>query len=160
MTEKFTLFYQGELSQWYMVNFTVDGVVYNCAEQYMMAQKALLFGDTKSHEKIMASRSPRDQKKYGRSVKPFDMAKWNAQARDVVFKGNLQKFMQNPVLKKLLLESEGTTIVEASPTDDVWGIGLDKYDPRAHNRGMWRGKNWLGETLTKVREEIKRLEQC
>ena len=154
--EVFTFFYKSKLSQWHMVDFVVDEVKYNCAEQYMMAQKALLFGDMDMHKKIMTSNSPREHQNFGRAVKNFNQFIWDENARKIVFKGNLARFTQNEEQKKLLLSTGNTTLVETSPVDRVWGIGLDKNDPRARNRDTWRGNNWLGQVLTMVREEIKR----
>ena len=59
------------------------------------------------------------------------------------------------MLKEALLGTEGTTMVEAAPRDTVWGIGLGTKNPNlAMNHQQWRGKNWLGEIFTQVREEI------
>lgn len=157
--EKFTLFYgnsdstKGVFSQWYIRNFIVDGVEYNCAEQFMMAFKARLFGDESSEKAIMEAKHPRDQKLIGRLIKPFDAVKWNAVARDLVYEGNYAKFTQNEDLKQTLLETEGT-LVEASPYDKIWGIGRGLSDPLALNRKTWNGTNWLGEVLTKLRDDL------
>lgn len=164
--ERFTLFYGGPFSQWnrdFPHQFEVDGVKYNCAEQYMMAEKARFFCDPEAEKQIMATGHPRDQKAIGRLVKnlrsgkqePFDEKAWNEVARDIVYKGSYAKFTQNEGLKMVLLETEGTTLVEASPTDHIWGIKRDEDDPLCHDRSQWRGTNWLGEVLTKVREDIK-----
>jgi len=157
--EKFTFFWSGLFSNWPLSPFQLDGIWYNCSEQWMMAEKARLFGDTGTLAKILVSIEPREQKALGRQVKGFDKAKWDKVARDVVYKGCFAKFSQNPDLKKTLFDTEGTTLVEASPEDRIWGIGLSKHDPRAQNRPTWRGKNWLGEVLTKVREDLKALEK-
>ncbi|MGV8120593.1 MAG: NADAR family protein [Candidatus Xenobiia bacterium LiM19] len=152
-TEKFFFFWKGPLSQWHRCMFTVDNVSYNCAEQYMMAKKAELFGDLKSLERIMSSNSPREQKALGRKVKNFEPKIWNSQAKNHVLKANTAKFSQNPDLKRFLLDTKGL-IVEASPLDTIWGIGLDEDDPRALDRAQWKGTNWLGEVLTKVRTAL------
>ncbi len=156
--ERFTYFWSGPFSQWHGCRFTIDGRVYGCAEQYMMEQKALLFGDEEAAEQIRLARTPREQKALGRKVRNFDAARWSAAARDVVFRGNWAKFTQQESLKGLLLATRGTTLVEASPRDAIWGIGLAESDPRATNRSTWRGTNWLGQVLTAVREEIDRYE--
>ncbi len=119
----------------------------------MMARKALLFGDIKSLDKIMASHSPREQKAIGRTIREFKPEVWNAHARDYVYTANLAKFSQNQDLKRVLLETRGL-IVEASPLDTIWGIGLDEDDPRALDKAQWKGTNWLGEVLTKVRTAL------
>lgn len=154
MPEQFTFFWHGPFSQWHGCRFKVDAVAYNCAEQFMMAQKAVLFHDEESLGKIMATANPRIQKGLGRKVRGFNPGKWQAQARDIVYRGNWAKFTQNADLRELLLATRGTTLVEASPSDTIWGIGLGEDDPRAADRQTWRGTNWLGEVLTRVREDI------
>lgn len=147
------LFYNGTFSQWYKCNFKVEGVQYNCAEQYMMAEKARLFEDKRAEEIIMSFSDPRDQKAVGKKVQNFDLEKWNAVARDIVYRGNYAKFTQNPSLLSQLLEAKGY-FVEASPTDTIWGVGLSMEGPLILNEANWRGTNWLGEVLTKVRDNI------
>jgi len=153
-SEKFTPFYGGVFSQWHRSPLVVNGVEYNCAEQYMMAQKARLFNDELRLELIMATPDPSAQKALGKQVRGFDVAQWEAVARDIVMQANLAKFTGNPKLRAQLLLTEGTTLVEASPTDVIWGVGLSEDDPRVHNRERWRGRNWLGQVLTDLRENL------
>ena len=120
----------------------------------MMASKARLFKDYDVLKLIMATTDPKDQKTLGRKVKNFVESEWNAIARSVVYRGNIAKFSQNPTICEMLVATEGTTLVEASPFDDIWGIKLKEDDPRAKNRSTWQGKNWLGQCLTKVRTDI------
>jgi len=152
--EKFTFFWSGTFSQWHPSAFTIDGVTYNCAEQYMMGEKARLFGDETRLGMIMSAVDPSDQKRYGRQVTSFNKEKWDAVAREAVYRGSYAKYAQNSDMLKELLATEGSTLVEASPEDNIWGIGLRKSDPRAHDRKTWKGTNWLGEALTKVRDRI------
>lgn len=154
MSEKFTFFWKGPLSQWYKSPFIVYGTLYNCAEQFMMASKARLFNDQQTLQMIMQEDSAKEQQALGRQVKDFDKTKWDAVARHLVYRGNIAKFSQNPLICKKLVATEGTTLVEASPIDKIWGIGLTEDDPLANDRATWKGKNWLGETLTKVRDDI------
>lgn len=154
MGERFTFFWKGPFSQWHSSFFEIDGTTYSCAEQYMMAEKARFFGDEVRLKEILFSNNPRDQKIAGRKVMPFHEEKWNKVAKDVVYRGSYTKYTQNPELKKRLLSTAGTTLVEASPYDKIWGIGLGEQDPRAQNRKTWQGKNWLGQILTEVREKI------
>lgn len=121
----------------------------------MMAEKARMFGDLYAVAKIMSAVDPSDQKRYGREVIGFNKEVWEAKAKDVVYKASYAKYTQNPDLYRSLKATEGTTLVEASPEDCIWGIGLRKTDPRAKDRSTWRGTNWLGETLTKLREDLK-----
>jgi len=154
MEEQFTFFWSGPFSNWHQAPFQIGTVWYNCSEQYMMAEKARMFGDGETLQKIMNTADPSDQKRYGREVKGFDKDKWDALAMDIVYKGCYAKFTQNSKLKQFLLNTVGTTMVEASPKDIIWGIGLDKTNPLCFNRDTWRGTNWLGIVLTKVRESI------
>ncbi len=152
--EKFTLFWDGPFSQWEPCQFEVEGITYNCAEQYMMARKAFIFNDDDTCARIMNEDHPREQKKLGRLVKGFNSGSWEYMARDVVYEGNYAKFTQNEELLKKLLATRGTTLVEASPYDCIWGIGLRESDKDALDRSKWRGLNWLGETLTGLREDL------
>lgn len=142
-------------SNWHPCLFEDEqGNQYNCSEQYMMAQKALLFGDQENFENIMNSSDPRIQKEFGRAVKGFDSKIWEENAKRIVYEGCKLKFEQNPKLLNDLLNTNGKKLVEASPTDRVWGIGLAEDDPRIHDPKNWRGTNWLGEVLTKLRDDI------
>lgn len=154
--EKFTFFWHtaSPFSQWHPANFIVNGLQYTSAEQYMMHQKALLFGDRKIAEQIMSTNSASAQKKLGRQVKGFDQTVWEAECQRIVYEGNQAKFTQNEELLAALLATRGTTLVEASPDDRIWGVGLAEDNPRIRNRSTWRGTNWLGEILTRLRGEI------
>ncbi len=148
------LFWGGPFSQWAQSPFIIDGNSYSCAEQWMMAEKARLFGDAERLEKIMAATHPKAHKEHGRKVAGFDKEKWDSVARDVVFKGNVAKFTQNPEFGTRLRAAKGLTIVEASPYDTIWGVGLGVDDPNITDPSKWRGKNWLGFTLMKVRDAL------
>eukprot|EP01089_Gocevia_fonbrunei_P023363 TRINITY_DN981_c0_g1_i1.p1 TRINITY_DN981_c0_g1~~TRINITY_DN981_c0_g1_i1.p1 ORF type:complete len:178 (-),score=31.46 TRINITY_DN981_c0_g1_i1:54-587(-) len=154
-TDKFVFFWKGWPSQWYSAKFSVDGDNYVCAEQYMMAEKARLFKDEDTREKILAKASPKAHKALGRSVKNFDQTVWEENAVKIVAQGNRYKFNQHPELKQKLLNTGDRILVEASPLDKIWGIGLAADDPRALNQKKWLGKNWLGEALMTVRKDFK-----
>jgi ribA/ribD-fused uncharacterized protein len=156
MTEKFTYFWgEAPFSQWAPATFVIDGITYNCTEQWMMAEKARLFGDTETLEKIMQSTKPSEQQRLGRQVKGFEVDKWNSVAIDVVYRGNHAKFTQNPTMQNELLATAGTTLVEASPYDKIWGIGMSDFEAKGVNdRSKWRGLNWLGEVLTRLRDNL------
>lgn len=156
MPETFHFFWSGPFSQWHPSPFTLGGKTYSCAEQFMMAEKARLFGDTARETMIMATSNPREQKHLGRMVLGFDEAVWNQHAQAIVKRGSLAKYTQNPDLLTALLATNPHTLVEASPYDCVWGIGFYGSDPRAQSRDTWRGLNWLGQILTEVREELLR----
>ncbi|XP_062581098.1 uncharacterized protein LOC134242910 [Saccostrea cucullata] len=141
-------------SQWYMKDFEVDGIKYNCAEQYMMHQKAVLMKDHESAQIILALDEPREMKQRGRYVENFNQELWDKNCRNIVEKGNMAKFSQDKKSKDILFSTYPKTLVEASPMDKIWGIGLAKDDERAWNKQTWRGQNLLGEILTKVRDTL------
>ena len=153
-TDEFYFFWGGEFSQWAKYDMTIDGVTYGTCEQYMMAEKARLMGDHEMASRIAAASSPRKQKELGRQVQNFDQKLWDEHKEDVVYRGNIAKFTQHAELKDLLLATGTRTIVEASPDDCVWGIGLAEDDPRALDPEKWRGLNLLGKAIMKVREEL------
>jgi ribA/ribD-fused uncharacterized protein len=154
-TDKYVLFWNGIYSNWYYSPFEVEGVSYSCSEQFMMHQKALLFGDEKAAFKIMNSNDPAFIKAVGREVKGFVYEEWKEARWDVMFKGCYEKFRQNPELQEQLLATGDRTIVEASPSDKIWGIGLGENNPKAEDESTWEGLNLLGYVLTEVRETIK-----
>jgi ribA/ribD-fused uncharacterized protein len=152
--ESFTFFWRGPFSQWHPSRFMVGGITFSHAEQFMMYAKAMLFGDRATADRVLQATTPREQKALGRQVQGFDEAVWVLFREGVVFDGTYAKYSQNPELCAALLATRGTTLVEASPTDRIWGIGLAEDDPRARDRAQWRGLNLLGEALTRVREVL------
>jgi len=141
-------------SQWYPSPFKVENSLYHTAEHWMMARKALLFNDTTAYSKILDTLKPGAAKDLGRKVKGFDLAKWEAMAYDIVVDGNFHKFSQNELLKEFLVNTGNKIIVEASPVDFIWGIGLSQDVKEAINPSTWRGTNWLGFALMEVRDEL------
>ena len=144
----------GCLSQWWPAEFTVDGVRYPSAEHYMMAEKARLFGDLAAVDRILAARTPAEAKNLGREVRGFDDAAWDAARFGIVVAGSTAKFGQDPALRSYLLNTGRRVLVEASPLDRVWGIGLAADDPRAADPAGWRGLNLLGFALMEARAWI------
>lgn len=140
------------LSQWYPSPFTLEGTRYHCAEQYMMAQKARLFGDEEVFQEIMAARHPKQCKALGQRVRGFSEEIWAVHRVPIVMEGNLAKFSQNDRLKAFLCQTGRRVLAEASPYDRIWGIGLAADDPAAESASRWRGENLLGFTLMKVRD--------
>jgi len=143
-------------SQWYPSAFVVDGVSYICAEQYMMAEKAIVFNDKNTIEKILQATEPARIKKLGREVRNFVPEQWGKLSEEVVLKGNLHKFGQNRRLLGILLSTANKTLVEASPYDKIWGIGMtaDIADRHGYPHA-WKGQNKLGFILMEVRDILR-----
>jgi len=169
--EKFTYFWHSSscFSQWYLSDFTGPGIMFaeesflenlpaestfNCTEQYMMYQKAMLFLDRNSAVKILYTKSPREQKQIGRLVQNFDERVWRKFRTSIVYRGNEKKFTQNETILSTLEATKGTTLVEASPYDKIWGVGLSQKDRRIRHRSTWKGLNLLGEILTALRIDL------
>ncbi|MFJ2578775.1 NADAR family protein [Kitasatospora aureofaciens] len=145
---------QGALSQWWPCSFTVDGVTYRSAEHWMMAGKARMFGDEAIEQRVLEARTPAEAKKLGRLVSRFDEATWAAGRFELVVEGNVAKFGQDEALREYLLGTGKRVLVEASPVDRVWGIGLAADDERAEQPGKWRGENLLGFALMEARARL------
>ncbi|SDI68392.1 NADAR family protein [Chryseobacterium jejuense] len=142
-------------SQWFTGKFEEDGIVYKTAEHYMMAGKARLFNDAEILEKIVQAPTPNQVKALGRKVKNFDPKVWNEHKYEIVKQGNLLKFSQNNKYKDFLLSTGDKILVEASPYDTIWGIGMLETDSRAENPLLWNGENLLGFALMEVRDELR-----
>jgi ribA/ribD-fused uncharacterized protein len=139
-------------SQWWESTFEIDGISYPTAEHWMMAGKARLFNDEITLEKIINAHTAPEAKKLGREVKGFDAEKWDNEKYALVLKGNLAKFSADNNLKNFLLRTGNAVIVEASPVDTIWGIGLAADHPDASNPVAWKGENLLGFALMEVRD--------
>lgn len=144
------------LSQWWHCRFSDKEYDYMSAEQYMMSEKAELFGDSATRKKILASNDPKEIKKLGRQVKNFEQTVWDKQKYGIVVQGNYLKFTQDNELRHYLLATGNEVIVEASPVDTVWGVGLSEDDLAIENPLLWQGENLLGFALMDVRERILR----
>ncbi|MFE9365856.1 NADAR family protein [Streptomyces sp. NPDC006978] len=143
------------LSQWWPAPFTVGEVTYASAEHWMMAGKARLFGDAEAEAEAVAARTPAAAKKVGRLVRDFDDTVWVRERFALVVEGGVHKFGQDPALRAYLLNTGERVLVEASPVDRIWGIGLAKDDPRTADPASWRGLNLLGFALMEARTRLR-----
>jgi ribA/ribD-fused uncharacterized protein len=143
------------LSQWYHAPFTVEGTTYPTAEHWMMAEKARLFGDREGLAAVLAAPDPARAKTAGRKVQGFDEWAWRDARYDAVVAGNLAKFGQHADLRAFLVATGQKVLVEASPHDLIWGIGLAADHPDVHRPTAWRGLNLLGFALMDVRGRLE-----
>jgi ribA/ribD-fused uncharacterized protein len=142
-------------SQFYPVEFQIDGLRYRWAEQWMMAAKARLFGDQDALAAILQAGEPLECKKIGRTVRNYDDGQWSAARFDLVVAGYIAKFGQNQPLREYLLGSDDAILVEAAPRDQIWGIGFGRENPAVQDPRRWRGRNLLGFALVKVRAVLR-----
>jgi len=143
------------LSQWYSAKFVLDGLQFPTAEHYMMFRKATLFHDDAAARDILSAPNPAAAKALGRSVRGFQEATWQEHRLSIAVDANYAKFSQSPPLLQFLLNTKGRVLVEASPVDRIWGIGLAVDDPHVDNPLEWRGLNLLGFALMDVRERLR-----
>lgn len=148
-------FWKDKLGQWTMRDFEEDGVTYCCAEQYMMARKAKLFKDDETLKLIMETKSPAKHQKLGRIVKNYDQKVWDDNKELIVIDASRLKYSQNEEMKNALLTTGDRILVEASPYDKIWGVGLGEKDPLILDQNNWKGQNLLGKCLMIVRDELR-----
>lgn len=146
-------------SQWWMTEFWSIDHHFCCVEQFMMAQKAELFGDEDIRQQILKSKDPKQIKAFGRRVQGFDQKLWDKVKYSIVLNGNWCKFSQNRDLRDFLLATGNSILVEASPYDAIWGIRLPADSPDAQNPLKWQGQNLLGFALMEVRDELRQIMQ-
>ncbi|MNK46301.1 hypothetical protein D3C87_650840 [compost metagenome] len=170
-TDTHVYFLGGFFSQWAKTPFTgsvpllrpsssgpilrpAGSLRFNCCEQFMMAGKAMVFNDQDAMLAIMDAEHPAEQKKLGRTVKNFDQAIWEKVARDIVYIGNFYKFAQHTASRDFLDESQQKIIVEGADYDPVWGVKIAWDDPAIEDEANWKGTNWLGQCIMRVRDDL------
>ena len=141
-------------SQWRISPFVVNDIIYNTAEHWMMAHKALLFDDYAVYEKIIKAKSAAEAKELGRQILNFDENLWMQKRLEIVIEGSLYKFNQHPDLKEFLINTKDRLLVEASPVDTIWGVGLAADDEKIKDPTKWNGLNLLGFALMEVRDQL------
>lgn len=157
----FLFFYSNKdiYSNWYPAKFTIDNIQFANSEQAMMYYKAVLFQDSRICSLLKKEKNPATCKRLGRAIEGFNESKWQNCRCKIMTKVLYNKFSQNPKLKEQLLATDDKILVEASPYDTIWGIGLDKNDNRTLNPNYWKGLNLLGFCLMEVREMLKNEEK-
>lgn len=155
VTDTHVYFWGSELSNWYKCKFEYKNHKFDNSEQAFMWEKALYFNDTETAEKILNEPNPKQNKKLGREVKNFNSDEWLKVSYQIMVDVNYAKWSSNIKLKQLLLSTGDKTIVESSPFDKIWGIGLHWSDDRVLDEKKWEGMNLLGKCLMQVREKLK-----
>lgn len=158
-TDTHVYFWGGPFSNWHRhFNLIQDplgcGAIFQSSEQAFMWQKALFFNDHRAADLIENEVDPKLCKKYGRQVKGFDPKLWSCVCLGFMTYVNYLKYSQNAELRQSLLDTGTRTLVEASPYDKIWGVGLSEYDPLILDEKNWRGQNLLGKALMDVRSRL------
>ena len=152
--EQFLMFYSARsvFSNFHPSKFSMSGIDFTSNEQYYQYKKAEFFRDTVKMKMIISAQTPALQKKLGSSIRPFDKKEWSTVSRQHMFNGCCGKFAQNPSMASKLKSTVGWTLVEASPSDLIWGIGMSRFDLASSNRMNWKGQNLLGQVLMEIRD--------
>lgn len=145
------------LGQWQPSPFSIDINEFENAEQYMILGKAEIFEDHAIGKQILENGNPHTVKALGRKVSNFKQDVWDRAKYSIVLNGNYHKFAQNNDMRDYLFSTGDKVLVEASPFDKIWGIGLKASDTKAANPATWRGQNLLGFALMEVRDELRRV---
>lgn len=155
INRKSTSYGEFMLSQWYPAPFSVNEIVYKSSGQWMMARKALLFGDRKAFKRIIDTDRPEEVRALSRNIDHFDETIWSECKYDIVKEGNFHKFNQSKRLRTYLLNTGEAVLAEANPFDNVWGIGLSHDSKNANDPYAWKGLNLLGFALMEIREYLR-----
>lgn len=151
----YNFFWGGPYSNWDPSDFTYMGIDFSCTEQMMMLGKALLFGDDSAALRIMETYNPSVQKAWGKKVRRFNKDVWDPISYSIVYAACYSKFSQSADHRFYMLNDSSNTIVEASPYDTIWGIGMGERDKDILDESKWRGENRLGKVLMDVRRFLK-----
>ena len=150
----------GELnpfSNFHEVTIEVDGMTFHSTEQWIQYQKAKLFGDNETGEKIMKTTRAIECKRLSYDIEDYDEEEWKGNIEKLCYRGIKAKFTQHDWLKKLLLETGQKCIVECAP-NTIWGTGVALSDKEALNKNKWNGEGeigLMGMMLMKIREELR-----
>lgn len=158
-TDTMVIFYTNYFSNFHKCKFMENGIIFNCTEQYFMYYKALTFADKNNTNeniaaKILQTTDPFEIKRLGREVRDYDDGLWSAIRYGIMLRGNILKYTQNTDLMIKLSSTGNKTLVEASPTDTIWGVGLAEKDPLILDSNNWTGQNLLGKCLMEVRTRL------
>ena len=155
ITDKYIFFWKSRISNWHMCQFKYKGITFFNTEQAFMWEKAIFFGDMETAKKIVETPEPKENKALGRQVKNFDTEKWLIASFPAMVAVNYAKFSQDKRSKELLLSTGDKVLVEASPVDKIWGIGLHWENDDVLDETKWQGMNLLGKALMEVRKQLK-----
>lgn len=125
------------------------------SEKAIMLCKAAAMGDMRTYSEISVASRPSVTKSLGRRVRNFDSRHWDEIVCSVAFQVVFQKFRQTARLRHVLLATGEKLIAEATRNDKIWGIGIDRGDPRVRCPSRWNGANLLGWALMEARAALR-----
>lgn len=151
------------MSNWYSPSplYLIDhpSVRFENSEAAFMFLKAMTFGDLFVAKQVIANQDPKYTKGLGKTVNGFTDEVWAEERYNCMLDACFAKFTQNPKLAKKLLATGSKILVEASPYDKIWGVGLAPNDVRVLNPANWRGLNLLGEVLMDIRDLLNLMKE-
>ncbi len=154
ITDKYVFFWGSEFSNWYPSEFEYKDNRFSNSEQAFMWEKANHFSDNIIAESILQTPNPGLNKALGRQVANFDAKEWTRVSYQIMVDVCFNKFRQDKELKELLLSTGNKIIVEASPEDRIWGIGMHWRNEDCLDETKWMGQNLLGKALMEVRDRL------
>lgn len=152
ITDTHIYFWGSHFSNFFPIEFNYKGYTFPTTEHAFMWEKARFFNDSEIAELILKAEHPNGAKALGRKIKNYDNNQWNEVRFDVMYKVNRSKWQ---TLKDILIKTGNKIIVEASPMDKIWGVGLSENDPLILDEKNWKGQNLLGKVLMKIRDDFK-----
>lgn len=160
MNQNYLFFFgsNSPFSNWYPVEYTHNGITFNCSEQGVMYEKAILFNDHDIANKILqcSNTEQKKMKALGRKVKNFKNNVWNQNKQNIYKVHITEKFKQNHDIKSIMMATQNKIFVEASPYDSIWGIGMSESNAKKLDPSEWKGSNLLGKILTEIKNEFKK----
>jgi ribA/ribD-fused uncharacterized protein len=159
ITDTHLFFYKTKecFSNFYKAQFVYMDKTFPTSEHAFMWAKAKYFDAHDYADKILETPDPMDAKYLGRLVPNYKEDVWDTVREEFMFQACLAKFSQNEGCKSCLLGTGDRILVEASPTDKIWGIGLDENNPEIYITERWQGRNLLGIVLMRVRDELRKV---
>ena len=133
-------------SNFHPAPFRLGEKCFPSAEHAIQYQKADLFDDDFTKDKILHSDSPYQAKKFGSRVRNFDRNKWEDNLEQIGYNAIFAKFSQNELLKRLLKATGELTIAEAS-REQPWGTGVPLRNKQAATKENWSREGVMSKIL-------------
>ena len=117
----------------------------------------MFINDDITATRIMSAKTAHESFKISLTIKDkVESSKWyTGEAKESMYQTCILKFSQNLPLKQFLLNTNNTKMVEASPSNKRWGVGLSLKNPAIFDPQHWDGTNWMGEVLDRVKAALK-----
>ena len=123
---------------------------YNCTEQMFLSEKCYAYGHQRSGDLIRTMTDPAMMVQEAKVCQGYN-DNWDKDMYDIMLTAQLAKYTQNQIHRDFLIATGDRRLVEGSPYDSVWGVGVAFTDPKIDDMKNWKGDNLLGEALMATR---------